>query len=108
MHAFVCGAGLQRVRGPVFFMYPPRVSPSPPFDGTPQAEVIPAVQQLLASKHMKRDINRLTVRTWQSRSPRPLTSEDAREIISNVTGFFRVLAEWDRAEKATPDDKGGS
>lgn len=46
---------------------------------------------------MTKNIGRLTVRTWQSRSSRPLTSEDAREIISNASGFFRVLAEWDES-----------
>jgi hypothetical protein len=41
-----------------------------------------------------------TIRVWQPRSPnRKLTREDAREIISNMTGFFQVLIEWDRAER---------
>ena len=37
-----------------------------------------------------------TIEVWQPRSERRLTPEDAREIISNASGFFRVLAEWDR------------
>ena len=50
-----------------------------------------------------------TAATWQPRSQRTLTPEDAREIISNASGFFRVLAEWDRTTSgATPDDEGGS
>ena len=36
---------------------------------------------------------------WQPRIGRDLTDEDARQIIHNVTGFFRVLAEWSRAER---------
>jgi hypothetical protein len=37
---------------------------------------------------------------WQSRTDRMLTREDAREIIENMTGFFRVLLEWDRAKRS--------
>jgi hypothetical protein len=43
---------------------------------------------------------------WQSRTDRVLTREDAREIIENMTGFFRVLLEWDRAKRSKPH--GGS
>jgi len=50
-----------------------------------------------------------TTRVWQPRSRRHLTHEDAREIISNASGFFSLLAEWDcRTGTATPDDEGGS
>jgi hypothetical protein len=51
---------------------------------------------------------------WKTRLRRDLTSEEAREIAENVTGFFGVLAEWARAEvlaaandaapTATPND----
>lgn len=41
-----------------------------------------------------------TVAFWQKRSKRQLTREDGRQIIENLTGFFRVLQEWDRAERA--------
>jgi len=27
-----------------------------------------------------------------------LTNEDARQMLENLTGFFRVLHEWDRAQ----------
>ena len=37
---------------------------------------------------------------WQSRTDRVLSREDAREIIENMTGFFRVLMEWDRAKRS--------
>jgi hypothetical protein len=33
---------------------------------------------------------------WQPLSSRQLSDEDAREILANVTGFFGVLAKWDR------------
>ncbi len=36
---------------------------------------------------------------FQPRAQRELTREDAREIYVNLTGFFRVLQEWDRAER---------
>jgi hypothetical protein len=41
-----------------------------------------------------------TIATWQPRASRPLTREDARQIIENMTGFFNVLRDWDRAERA--------
>lgn len=47
--------------------------------------------------------DRLLERTravWQPRLGRDLSREDARQITENVTGFFALLAEWSRAEKA--------
>jgi len=44
-----------------------------------------------------------TIAIWQPRTSRPLTREDARQIIENMTGFFNVLREWDRAERAAAD-----
>jgi len=35
-----------------------------------------------------------TISIWQPRADRSLTREDAREIVHNVVGFFRVLQEW--------------
>lgn len=46
-------------------------------------------------------INR-TIELWQPRLGRELTREDARQIAENVIGFFSVLAEWSKAESATP------
>jgi hypothetical protein len=37
---------------------------------------------------------------WQGRSSRQLSREDGREIIENMTGFFRALQEWDHADRA--------
>jgi len=39
-----------------------------------------------------------TVRVWQPRSARRLTSEDARQAIENVTGYFDLLRKWAAAE----------
>jgi hypothetical protein len=49
-----------------------------------------------------------TVAIWQRRSKRRLTREDGREIIENMTGFFRILQEWDRAERASKNARGGA
>lgn len=37
-----------------------------------------------------------TLRVWQPFTDVRLTEDDAREIVTNVAGFFRLLAEWDR------------
>ena len=51
-----------------------------------------------------------TLRVFQPRTERRLTREDAREIAHNLTGFFKVLVEWDRREReraaASGDDRG--
>jgi hypothetical protein len=41
-----------------------------------------------------------TVAIWQPQTTRQLNREDGREIIENMIGFFRVLQEWDRTERA--------
>lgn len=43
-----------------------------------------------------------TIAIWQPRygDRKKLTREDAREIATNLVGFFRILQEWGRAEKA--------
>lgn len=48
-----------------------------------------------------------TCRHWQSRLQRDLNGEDARQIAENVTGFFRILAEWSRAELPAPANDTG-
>lgn len=35
-----------------------------------------------------------TLRVWQPHSKKPLNREDAREIVENISGFFRVLRDW--------------
>lgn len=39
-----------------------------------------------------------TIDVWQPRSKRLITSEDARQIVANCTGFFQILSEWRAAE----------
>lgn len=45
-----------------------------------------------------------TIEVWQPYYPaRTLKREDAREIKHNLVGFFKLLIEWDRVEKAAKD-----
>jgi hypothetical protein len=39
-----------------------------------------------------------TLETWQPRVDLPLSRDDARQIIENVSGFFFILAEWAKAD----------
>jgi hypothetical protein len=41
---------------------------------------------------------------WQSRTERQLTIEDARQIAENVVGYFRLLLEWQAAERRPPSE----
>jgi hypothetical protein len=41
-----------------------------------------------------------TIGVWQPHSKRRLTHDDAREIATNMVGFFQVLMDWDREEKS--------
>lgn len=40
-----------------------------------------------------------TARLFESRLGRSLSTEDARQIVDNIGGFFRILAEWDRIDR---------
>jgi hypothetical protein len=50
-----------------------------------------------------RDFSQRTLNFWQPWTSRQLTAEDAREMTVNVSGFFRVLAEWDREARREQD-----
>lgn len=39
-----------------------------------------------------------TRKVWNPRCSRPLSDEDARQIIKNTVGFFRILQEWKAAD----------
>jgi len=47
----------------------------------------------------KQELTEHTIAVWQQRTPRRLSTEDAREITENLTGFFTILAEWSRKEE---------
>ena len=42
-----------------------------------------------------------TIEVWQDRSSEQLTGEDARQIISNVYGFFSNLSDWSMHTQAS-------
>jgi hypothetical protein len=46
-----------------------------------------------------------TIAVWQKHTERKLTREDGREIIENVSGFFSILQEWHRRERAAQSAK---
>lgn len=48
-----------------------------------------------------------TRQVWQTRLGRDISSEDARQIAENVTGFFAILAEWSGAEMPVPANDTG-
>jgi hypothetical protein len=45
-----------------------------------------------------------TRRLWRLRLGRDVSSEDARQIAEDVTGFFAVLAQWSQAETHAAND----
>jgi hypothetical protein len=55
-----------------------------------------------ANDNLKNDLRQRTWRVWQPRIARDLSSEDARQIVENVAGFFAVLADWSRLEGTIP------
>jgi hypothetical protein len=54
------------------------------------------------TQRLKNDLIGRTRQVWQARLGRDLSQEDARQIAANLAGFFSVLAEWSRAEMASP------
>jgi len=46
-----------------------------------------------------------TLHFWQARSARPLSREDALQIVRNASGFFQVLNEWALAERHDRDPR---
>ena len=63
----------------------------------------PTVKPSVEPSHAANDnlIDR-TCEVWKPRLGRDLSSEDARQIVENVTGFFAILIEWSRAEMPVP------
>jgi len=46
------------------------------------------------SRHSDKFIDE-AIKFWQPRMQRDLSREDARQITENLSGFFRLLLEWD-------------
>ena len=53
------------------------------------------------------DLERGELRFWQRRTDRTLTVDDAREIRSNLAGYFPLLATSDRRIAANNNDEEG-
>ena len=47
-----------------------------------------------------------TVEFWSRKTGKPVTREEAREMVENIIGFFEVLDEWDKRDKMI--DEGGA
>ena len=60
-----------------------------------------------ANDNPKDELTGRTREVWQPRLGRDLSPEDARQIASNVAGFFSVLAEWSRVAMPTPANDAG-
>ena len=52
----------------------------------------------------KRQLIEQTKQYWQPYSKEELSDEDARQIIENMTGFFKVLKEWKEKENDRDND----
>lgn len=50
-------------------------------------------------KNLSPQIINETARFWSRRAGRELSNEESRQVIENMTGFFRVLSEWEAAER---------
>ena len=56
-------------------------------------------------QHKRKQFLDATRQFWQSRTHTPLTHEDARQIAENISGFFRILSEWEAAERSAAPPK---
>ncbi len=56
------------------------------------------------ARKYSRDLLERTKQVWQPRTARQLTDDDAREIIENMVGFFRLLHEWRGEDLKDVDD----
>ena len=46
------------------------------------------------------DLTQETIRFWEGRYGRPISPEEAREMMETVAGYFSLLSDWDH--QATP------
>ena len=47
-------------------------------------------------KETKKEFLERTKQMWQPHAHKPLTDEDARQILENTVGFFKVLRKWEK------------
>jgi hypothetical protein len=70
---------------------------------SPLVDKTSSASGLFFGRHMaqvKADFLDQTIAFWQPRTHRTLTREDGRQIAENVSGFFRILLEWEAAERS--------
>ena len=53
-------------------------------------------------KTIANDIIERTREVWQPRLGRDLSRDEAQQIAADMSGFFSILAEWDRSERPVP------
>jgi len=45
-------------------------------------------------KNPEKDITKYTIDFWHRRTGKTFSQEDARQMVTNISGFFNVLSEW--------------
>ena len=55
---------------------------------------------------MDDDLLKRTRAFWEPRYGRKLSDEEAREIVENVVGFFRILEEWNARDGGSKEQPG--
>ncbi len=74
------------------------VIPSP---GTRRADAVRAIGRVFGTmRESQRELIDHTLQVWQPRTSRKLAPEDARQIVENMSGFLKILLEWQAAEEA--------
>lgn len=58
-----------------------------------------AANEVPARKAPSREAIEKALEVWQPHYARRLSQEDAREILENAVGFFRILREWQAQER---------
>ena len=58
------------------------------------------------SVYRNEDFLRKTIRVWQPYSKKELTLEDAREIVYNATGAYKLLIKWEMERQKKNDSAG--
>jgi hypothetical protein len=55
-------------------------------------------KSIVVSRHSDKCLDD-TIEFWRPRIQRELSPEDARQIAENLSGFFKVLREWEATER---------
>jgi hypothetical protein len=81
-----------------------RITSPEPLSVTPATPPTGATESS-STENETADLIEDTIGFWQPRYGRPLTREDARQIIENLVGFFTTLQRWAAAERAGKEDE---